>query len=303
MARKVKKSDSIDAALGKGVNYEVALAEVVRRSERRAWFVAFSAVLMALILAGGYFMLLPLKERTPFLVVNDVYTGVSTVARLEGNLGAMTANEAVTRSNISRYINSRESYDNVQYGMRDRRVVYAMSTPEVASTYSAQYSRGNPDSLVDKYGKTRAIRVEIISVVPLGGKFGGEPGRDTSSSGDAQVRFRRLLVDKTNGTTMLLDTKLATLRYRYNKDLRLNDRESVENPLRFQVTSYRVDNEALTSNVLPADVSGDNLNEQSDAHPDRPTLDALNPGHKVAPESAETIPPSAITSQQGAPRQ
>lgn len=300
MLGKKRESPQIDAAVGRGVDYEIALADVVRKSERRAWRVAFSAVAMALILAAGYFFLLPLKERTPYLVVNDVYSGASTVARLEGNIGAVTMNEAVTRSNIARYINARESYDSLQYSMRDRRAVYAMSTEDVASEYAALYSPKNPDSLVSRYGKTKAIRVEIISIVPLGNGFSGNAVATGEGQGDAQVRFKRLLLDKTNGMTTVLDTKLATLRYQYNKDLRLNDRESIENPLRFQVVSYRVDTEAATTNLLPKEVSDENHAVQQPAAVLPP---AAVPGVPGAREAGAVAPPAATPPpSQGAAR-
>jgi type IV secretion system protein VirB8 len=68
-----RNSPKIEEAVSKAVDYEVAISDIARRSERRAWFVAFSAVLMALILAAGYFLMLPLKEKVPYLVMADAY--------------------------------------------------------------------------------------------------------------------------------------------------------------------------------------------------------------------------------------
>jgi type IV secretion system protein VirB8 len=60
----VKRTSSrIDDAVATSINYEVTVADLAKRSERRAWWVASSALAMALILAGGYFYMLPLKER------------------------------------------------------------------------------------------------------------------------------------------------------------------------------------------------------------------------------------------------
>ena len=71
----------IERALSKSVSFELTVADIARRSERRAWRVATSALVMSLILAGGYFYILPLKEKVPYLVMADAYTGTSTVAR------------------------------------------------------------------------------------------------------------------------------------------------------------------------------------------------------------------------------
>ena len=56
------------------------LADRARRSERRAWWVAGTSCAISLILAGGYFYFLPLKEKVPYLVMADAYTGTATVA-------------------------------------------------------------------------------------------------------------------------------------------------------------------------------------------------------------------------------
>lgn len=295
----------VDRAVDTAVNYEVSLADVVRRSERRAWFVAFSAIFMALILACGYFLLLPLKERTPFLIMADAYTGTATVARLRGDFSqdSITANEAVNRSNLAHYVRARESYDIVQRNVRDWNIVFTMSAPDIADAYNhATYSTGNPDSLLNTYGSSRAIRVEIISITLL------DSTRDTqgpgTGGGDATVRFQRLLVDKSSGASSPLDTRVANIRYNYNKGLKLDEKLRFENPLGFQVISYRVDTELVSIPVHPpgatavsADIGGQQppqgaagaLSGQATpgAHaPDTASTQAAPP--RVAPMSART---------------
>ena len=132
--RKSQTTPGIESAVSKSVNFEVTIADIARRSERRAWLVAFSAILMSLILAGGYFYFLPLKEKVPFLVMADAYTGTSTVARLRDDFSnpSITTSEALYRSNIAHFILARESYDVAMLKLRDWRTVYTMSEPEVA---------------------------------------------------------------------------------------------------------------------------------------------------------------------------
>lgn len=257
MLRK-KSSPKIDEALAASVNYEISLADMARRSERRAWFVSFSAITMSLILAGGYFLVLPLKERVPFLVMADAYTGQATVARLSGDFGknGITANEAVNKSNIAHYIVARESYDIAQRNIRDWNTIYTMSSPDVAKAYtSASYDRRNPGSLINVYGPTRAIRVEIVSITLLDRTQDAEgPG---TGGGDATVRFQRLLVEKSTGVARILDTRVANLRYNYQKNLALDEKQRFDNPLGFQVTSYRVDTELVSIPVQPPAASLD----------------------------------------------
>lgn len=241
-----KATPKVDGALAQSVNYEISLADLSRRSERRAWFVAGSATLLALLLAGGYFIMLPLKERTPFLVIADAYTGTATVARLTSGLSGsnITANQAVNRANIARYVSTRESYDYDLLNARDWRVVFTMSTPEVASSYRALYSSNNPDSPIKLYGKASSIRINIISITPTQeGWFG--------KTGGANVRFQRVKVSKGNGDTEILDTKSATLLYTYSEELPLTEEQRFENPLGFQVTDYRVVDELISIPVEP----------------------------------------------------
>ena len=98
-----KRTDlpEIERAVAHGVSYELTLADQMRRSERRAWRVAACAVAMSLVLAGGYVLFLPLKERVPYMVMADPYTGTASVARLSGNFHErdVTMEEAVNKSN------------------------------------------------------------------------------------------------------------------------------------------------------------------------------------------------------------
>ena len=71
MFRKKEPTQQIEKAVARSVNFELTIADIARQSERRAWFVAFGAILLSLILAAGYFYMLPLKEKVPYLVMAD----------------------------------------------------------------------------------------------------------------------------------------------------------------------------------------------------------------------------------------
>ncbi len=63
----------LQESLKKSIDFEVTIADMARRSERRAWRVATAATVMSLMLAAGYFYFLPLKEKVPYLVMADAY--------------------------------------------------------------------------------------------------------------------------------------------------------------------------------------------------------------------------------------
>ncbi|WP_159016730.1 virB8 family protein [Cognatiluteimonas profundi] len=225
-------------ALSRSVDFETSLADVVRRSERRAWLVAACAVALALLLAGGYLVVLPLKEKVPYLVMADAYTGTSTVARLSGdfNHAGITAGEAINRSNVAHFVLARESYDYALIRLRDWATVYTMASPAVAADYSRLHASRNPDSPFNTYGKGRSIRVAILSIQLL------RPAPDAAPRG-ATVRFQREVHDNASGATRPLDNRIATLEFAYKPELGMDEKDRIENPLGFQVTTYRVDND------------------------------------------------------------
>lgn len=259
---KKKTSTKIDEAVAKSVNFEITVADLARRSERRAWWVAFSAIGMSLILAGGYFYMLPLKEKVPFVVMADAYTGTSTVARLTDDFvnKRITTSEAINRSNIAHFVLARESYDSAMLNLRDWTTVLTMSAQNVANAYMDLYSSRNDASPYKIYGRNRAIRVKILSIVLTGG------GPNTPPKG-ATVRFQRSIYDKVSGGTRPLDSKIATIAFTYKTNLRMDEQYRIENPLGFQVTDYRVDNDYATAPPEEVPVSDDNASDGTPGQP------------------------------------
>lgn len=163
-------SPKVEQSVAKAVSYEITVADMARRSERRAWWVATGSLLMSLALAGGYYYMLPLKEKVPFLVMADAYTGTATVARLSGTFQGetITTNEAINRSNVAQYVLARESYDSAVMGLRDWELVFVMSSSPVAQSMRMRYAGSNPQNPFVMYGREKAIRVKILSITPLG---------------------------------------------------------------------------------------------------------------------------------------
>jgi type IV secretion system protein VirB8 len=236
--RSKQPTPAVEQAVAKAVDFEVSLADHARRSEHRAWFVAWGAILMSLLLAGGYYYMLPLKEKVPFMVMADAYTGTATVARLTGDFAhrQLATSEAINRSNVAHFMLARESYDVDMMQLRDWRVVHTMSAPGVASAYALEHANNNPEAPFHLYGRNRAIRVRLLSLVMIGGENGTVPK-------GATVRFQRNLYDKTTGISRPFDSKIATLEFEYKSNLKMDEQDRIENPLGFQVTSYRVDND------------------------------------------------------------
>ena len=252
LRKKVSEKDGsaqVGAAVQKAVNYEVSIADLARRSERRAWLVATVSMLITVITAGGYYYMLPLKEKVPYLVMADAYSGTSTIAKLEANYGGRTisTSEALARSNIARFILARESFDVSTIGDRDWNTVAAMAATNVLAEYRTLHAGNNPLRPFNTYGRSRAIRINILSITLVGGKGKAYTG--------ATVRFQRNVYDKTSTVTTLLDNKIATMGFAYQDNLQMSDSLRVENPLGFRVTDYRVDSDYSALPAAPASIS------------------------------------------------
>ena len=307
---KKKSSPKIDQAVAQGVNFELTIADMARRSEKRAWIVAICSLGVSVLLAGGYYYMLPLKEKTPFLVLADAYTGTSSLSRLTDDVvnRQITASEAVNRSNIAHFVLARESYDLALTNLRDWPTVLTMASPDVAQAYMDLHASSNDQSPYKLYGKNRAIRVKILSIVLIGGGDGVTPK-------GATVRIQRSVYDKTNGATQPLDNKVATMEFTYKPNLRMDDQNRIENPLGFQVTSYRVDSDygslappetAVPAGAAPATVPAvAPVPAAGVPAAGVPTTDAASanaPGAGYAPQPQGQLPPgSAIPLQQQAP--
>jgi len=264
MFNKKTSTQKIDESVAKSVNFELTIADMAKRSERRAWWVAIIAVVMALILLGGYFYMLPLKEKVPYLIMADAYTGTSTVARLNDDFTNrhLSTSEAINHSNVAHFLMARESYDSSMLNLGDWTTVQTMSSPGVKAAYTALFATNNPDNLYKTYGKDRALRVKLLSIVLIGGN-----GGQTTPKG-ATVRFQRSIYNKNSGVTIPLDSKIATLEFEYKTNLEMDDQSRIQNPLGFWVTDYRVDNDYASP--APGEVPGTAAPTSATQNPNQP---------------------------------
>ncbi|KAG9609290.1 hypothetical protein KCV01_g3895, partial [Aureobasidium melanogenum] len=255
--------------------------------------VATASLVVSLCLIGGYFYILPLKEKVPYLIMADAYTGTSSLSRLTDDVTnrRLSANDAINRSNITHFVMARESYDYNMITLRDWDTVMTMSSSRLAQIYMDLHSPQNPNSPYKTYGPTRAIRVKVLSIVMIPSETPGEP------PAGATVRFQRTLYNKDNGTVTPLDSKIATMSFVYKPNLRMDDRYRVENPLGFQVTDYRVDNDY--SEAPPADVP---VNPAASGAPGNAAQPAGTPApYPQAPDQGVAVPTAPAAQVPAAP--
>lgn len=232
--RNKKDTANVQKTVAAAASFEVTIGELARKSERRAWFVAFASLLMSLALAGGYYYMLPLKEKVPYVVMADPFSGTASVAALRDDpfYRSMVANETLARANVANYVTARESFDSELLKARDWTQVNVMSSADQRRAFASILAEDNPSSPAKFVRANRALRVQISSIAGI-----YEAGRMTG----ATVRIQRNLYDRTSGELQPIDRRLITLTFIYNPRLNLNERHRWLNPLGFVVTQYRSD--------------------------------------------------------------
>lgn len=197
---------------------------------RSAWRLLAVVLAFALLAALGLlWALLPLKSFDVVVLEVDKTTGYVEASRPLAEAGDLTQNEAVTRANIVRFIRARETYD--PKGLRDNYDLASLySTGKAAADLADTYSGANPNNPVTLYGSTGLITVAVKSVIFLNEKT-------------AAVRFSTTR----SGTSSAVFTEhwVANVRFKYTSEPMRNDWR-FDNPLGFQVTEYRRDQETVT---------------------------------------------------------
>lgn len=219
------------------VDFEVTLTQRIKQSERRAWIVASVAAILVVMLGIAIMLLLPLKERVPYLVMADPYTGTSSLAKLTESEGyaSVTSNEALNKSNVSKFITARESYDWDLSDQSDWIVVHAMGASSVVQAYRGLFEKNNPDNPNNIYGQSKLARVKIKSIIL------GKNGQNIYNF--ATVRFDKLIYNKVSFNIESAASFVATLAFEYKSNLAMVENHRIMNPLGFRVNSYRVDPE------------------------------------------------------------
>ena len=203
-------------------------AKASERETRIAWRVAAGAALIAALLAIALVLLVPLKTVQPYVLTVDRQTGAVEPATFLSS-GRMTQNEAVIQAQLAGYVMARETFDATDLPQQYRRV-QIMSAPPVASAYVAEMAATNPLSPLNSLNRGDTVAIKIRSVSLL-------------SEGTALVRFTatRSAVGASNGQAANF---AAAVSFGFSgRPLRQSDR--FDNPLGFQVTRYRRDEEGF----------------------------------------------------------
>ncbi|OLP59672.1 type VI secretion protein [Xaviernesmea oryzae] len=215
---------------GEGERWEASVYRAVAAS-RSIWRLIALVLGVALIgMVGLLWATLPLRTFDVVVLEVDKTTGYVEASRPLQEAGDLTQNEAVTRANIVRFLRARESYD--PHGLRDNFDLASLyCTGRAADDLANTFSGSNPNNPVKLYGMDTNVTVAVKSIIFLNEKT-------------AAVRFSTTRVGRSGPTET--NHWVANIRFRYTAEPMRNDWR-FDNPLGFQVTEYRRDQETVTS--------------------------------------------------------
>jgi type IV secretion system protein VirB8 len=229
--------DASALALRKAEEVAEELLERETRSRRFAWIVTAVLIVVCAAQAAAIALLLPLKEIVPYTIVVDRSTGfVEAVRSVE--LGALPEDEAVTQALLAQYVIARETFDAADVASRYK-LVALWSADRARTDYVEAYRADNPRNLVatTPAGTVRRVTVRKVAILDRA----AEPKRAIV---DLEIR------ESAPGMIERLTQYRAALGFRYSgAPMRMEDR--LQNPLGFQIVTYRRDDSAPLAAIAP----------------------------------------------------
>lgn len=226
-----KPSDQSETAPGakdvfsEGNDWEARHVYNLEAGARRAYKFATGALFAAVLPWIGIVAMLPLKEVVPYVVKENAQGESTILTRV--NWEELSYDEARDKHWAARYVIARERYD--WYALQeDYDLVLMLSSGDVGKEYNALYQG---DSARDtKLSNRTRVKVRILSVVPSG-------------TGSATVRYQTETGSPDGADKAQFNTYVATVAYTYSNNTAMPEKERLQNPFGFVVTSYRNDTE------------------------------------------------------------
>lgn len=194
-------------------------------SAQRNLFVAVSviALLAVSVLVFSAIKLIGAKEIVPFVVQIDDDSGAVTIVNPMG-MESITAHDALARYFVKKYISARETYNSVDFDTSARRFIKLTSEQSVYGNF-IRFINDPANDPRRKYGINNSTYIKTKSWSKL----------------DGMKYLCRFSVNETAGDMRSFD-KIAIVQISYVQ-MNLTAEEQDINPVGFQVTGYRVDDD------------------------------------------------------------
>jgi len=223
-------ADATQQYFDQAMDWEASRTQDREKSERRAWMVAITSLVLTLLSWLAIVLMMPLKEAVPYVIRVDNTTGVPDIVTAMDVQG-VGYDEVMDKYWLAQYVRARETYDwyTIQ---KDYNTVGLLSSPLVGAAYATLFE--GKDALDKKFGTSIRATVEIVSIVPNGRGIG-------------TVRFIKTTKRVDDNDAGALTKWIATVAYEYRNPSLISESQRLVNPFGFQVLSYRVDPEMVGS--------------------------------------------------------
>jgi type IV secretion system protein VirB8 len=226
MALEVKKKSDLDKYFSDAKGWDFDRVREANKQKRIAYLVAGAGVTFGLAMLGWH-VAMPLRSVEPYVMRVDRQTGgIDVITRLT-NTRDVTADEMVNKFFISEYVRNREAWNAAASREMENRV-YALSVPQEQEKFSGTRRVQNPNSPANTYQSGEVVSASVRNITFINNRV-------------AQVRFRRSVMRPGNAPEEASNW-IATINFKY-VDRPTTERGRLENPLGFQVVSYRADPE------------------------------------------------------------
>ncbi len=182
--------------------------------------VIFSIGILASTIVVGYIS--TSKTLLPFVVQIEENTGYAKIVN-PTNSNLLSANDALGKYFIKKYISARETYNPVDFDYNQRQLIRVLSTPGVYREYFSYIRRPDNDPRA-LYGQKNTTYIRFKSISKLN-----------------ETYFIRFAIYETTGTQSVFD-RVATVTFQYIA-MELRDEERDINPVGFQITGYKVEDD------------------------------------------------------------
>ena len=189
-----------------------------------------TAIFLLLSLVGNC-LLVPFKEKVPYLYAFDHASGeVTSIGKLEPT--TLSSNAEVSRYFLIHYVIQAESYDadNIE---QPYQMVWAQSSEHVRQQYENLVNSSNPNSPYRLYGKDKYVTVHVTSVNRL-------------NDNTVDVKFEKTLHDRAANSDQTIQ-KEAIIKWEFSK-AEITDKMLERDPLGFKVTYYQVSQVSIEKN-------------------------------------------------------
>lgn len=224
-----KSSKEIKSELS-NLTWEFSIVEARKLSEARAWKVTFASMLLAAGCVIALALSMPLRQTVTRIIEVDKLTGeTGVISDLPAYISSR--NDINDKYWLKKFVIAHERYD-IKLLQNDFDTVKILSELKTYNNYKTRFS--GSDSLHLKLADTVEIIPTILSIT-------------LPSKGIATIRYE-VVTSSTKGTAKPITLRyIATLGYLYKPNVFAKEKDLIDNPLGFYVTSIQIDPEVVTT--------------------------------------------------------